>query len=425
MTSASPSTDDRVGLDLLVLSSTLRTWIPRRHEHLLVQDYSTMRRTVNLDLDLSVLPDWGTQSSDRWPSWRDGLLVPLTVLKRPTPTSFQVRDSAGSLLSRATRDEERHLLYSGACLAVRVRLGEVLPQTADALQRMILGAPRTNWSEPLNQTPQGGSIRAEADLMGMLQTAANNYLLTAEVDRARSRQIITYEEVIDVSIVANAPGWRSDLREMGTITLRVAPLGINYCRSYHIELEAPTNLVNAEAYVSGFVAKSDGTLEQVVIADEDPHDKLAQVQDARQDALLDSSFTVTLRHAPVGIVRSALVSAAFTTLIMGALFVWALVDDTGAPQQLEVEPGSALLLLLPTLIGALLVTPTTHDLTAKVVFPSRLILGLASITPWVGAVLLATGIEGLASRITWGVSFAVSAICAGILARQAIKLRRR
>lgn len=134
-------------------------------------------------------------------------------------------------------------------------------------------------------------------------------------------------------------------------------------------------------------------------------------------------ISLTFIHRPTGLPRTSVLSSGLTAALLAAWFV-ILLRAPNHRVDVDSQSAVALLLLVPTAIGAFLVAPSPHSLTARVLFPSRIYLGLVSLCPLMAATALVLKWEGLQSLAVIGLSVLIAIAGGTVLWRQYVVLRR-
>jgi hypothetical protein len=429
--------DADVGLLLLKMASNFKEWLPRRVDRVELLDHLTARRRTRLDVDLRGLKEeervrlWRRNSSDsgcRLATWRGSVLVPLATADRRSHTTFDVTREDGTSPPRLTRDQERHFVLQGLLYVARTISREDEEQVAAAIKAAVNSEPGVeNPLAELRDLAAGRVLLRNGKFKALLMLAVHKYFVVVGLDPDHCRQVVFYETTEPVT-----PQVRSWRHLVGYLCPRSSSLGLHNvtldcpaaeaCYSYHVEVVAPVDLqVNGQV----LVAHRQGDDEAKTYEDQDVTPNMAHgyLSNSGVSQLRKCAFVVQFRHAPTGMIISAPMAALVTSAVMLLGFV-CVMRTRQRNIDADLQTMTGLLLLFPAFLGALIAQPEHHSLTARVVFPTRALLVLVCLLPWIAGFLLLAEWKGTGMLLAADALLEVSLILSLVLLCQYATLRR-
>jgi hypothetical protein len=366
-------------------------WIRRCVETLVTEGQRRYRRRLSIDFDLPT--DVRRLARQIGPSF----CVPLALMKKDTRLSLDIVDAQGHALPLLTRDENCAVGEEVLWKLVS-RLG---PRDDDAYWKGLIKSV-VNASEGLGRftcalTHAETSGRFTAmneltlqDITWMATLLDRNFLLLCEIPMST----LDVRCVVKISQTDARDDLKSEKRSvlmrltsaMGWSPVRVRFLTTSWSQSvsYHFEFHAPEGLELAIPRVSPQIWSVAG------IGGNSTMFNVALVQKPAQ-FLESGSVTVRLFPTSRGLVRSATITAALTSVLLwgawasASRFVSLGVISTGN----STDAATALLLLAPGIIAAFLVRPGEHALVTELLSGVRLTTIIVGLIPVVGAAILA------------------------------------
>lgn len=413
--------EQTIGQNVVLLADDFPSWVPRRVDSVDCVDHAVARREVRVDIDLARLE--GLDDLSLWPRWRGDLLVPLASLSRfAGHTEISVVDESGDVLPRLTKDEERNLALGAVELQARYLLGG--SELSDTLRQQL-------YHFLSNSQPDLDSLRGseKTDLLlgdsrfrQTLRRLSSTYYLLVPLNLEKgSRRVLQYSFYEHLSFAkrdrASLPAWLRN--RIGLAALNVKAPAAGDCTSYHLVLPAPYDLQIANASLQ--LVPQDGMSFQYVDDDRLPTRAHLYANVASPISEV-SSASIDLHLLPTGLVRSSVYSALFIvmTLVAGTIISF-FADDHVLPS--ETGTAVAILLLVPGVLGSTLATPSRHSLTTTLLFPTRLILVLASLMSFIVATAVALNARGALALGVWVAASVVALVCNILLGAQLRRVR--
>ncbi|HEU5472014.1 MAG TPA: hypothetical protein VFV67_15285 [Actinophytocola sp.] len=276
---------EALGLHLLALALRLEH-IDRMSEALTLADSTHMARSVTIDIDMTVLtPDQlhALRSDPTQESRPSSVWLPVARQSRTDLAPVVVRNAAGEVVPRLTQVETAHALIHGVSKAFRMFLnsdprtevpGELLYDIRHGLNRSrwLIEATIANLIDTAGRHPSpvrprsarhratdSDSIRdkaataveqlfpADSPFLRLLDVAASEYLLVAQVRTNKTQAFLRYDAPV-------MPARSRDLRGRATIarwgagafrhefTVQYATVIPRAVNSYHVTLEVPPEI---------------------------------------------------------------------------------------------------------------------------------------------------------------------------------------
>jgi hypothetical protein len=248
---------DQLGAVAVRLALQFNRWIERRVETVSFVDDTTVRVRTSVTLEW---PEPEFFGPDVQPSAKEVIYVPITLLGKLPMTKFDVERQDGSTFPILATRANAALATAGLTAAVWAqseakRDGQGLTDKSVQTLEAIVKAPASQ-AEALLTALDGGSelakvLREPDELRGLTVDLASNFLLLAPAEyRPGEYEVLKYSYSRplpwkrSVANFAARFGWRDF--ETG---LRGLPLGLS--ESYHLQIEAPDEVVLSRARLSG------------------------------------------------------------------------------------------------------------------------------------------------------------------------------
>jgi len=205
--------------------------------------------------------------------------------------------------------------------------------------------------------------------------------------------------------------------------MQVPCVNIDEAQSYHVDVEAPYDV---EIHDAALIAPLGPDHEQLPIGDDDQSLTRSHmfVHPPARDL---SGVLVDLKLAPVttGMVRST----TLISMIIAAILVLAVLyaSSVSAPD-LFMHPdrssSTALLLLAPAVLAAVLAAPSRHSMTTRLLWETRLTVGVSCLAMFVAATAVALRVEQARLVVTLLAAFTLALLSMLRLLIQFVRLRR-
>lgn len=400
-------TERAIGLQLLRLAEATarnegRQWVLRREERVELLSARLIRRTVRAHIDLG-------------PWWPDQLvplgklvLLPIALIDRRRHARIEVRSESGAIMSRLTRQEERNYLYHGlvqqAELVLRRR---TLPVEVDAALRLSVdGLPGTEPTGPM----EFRSLIADKYMANAMRQVGNYFhlLVPVNVEEDGLRRVITYTYLWPVSEPKIASG---------VLAAPVEIVAASHCRSYHLDINAPT----ATRFTYGVAECEAGRDYPSLKVTNDSHiDNELHVHIADAKDLLTAECWFELALSTTSPIRTALL---VSTLGWLALVSVVLVQSGLVPGSVENPAAPTLFILVPGVAAPALARVQRHPVRTAMLSQTQFALWSSGLAAFVAAGALALGLRGVLLAIGWTVALLLSSSSVLVLVRQMWVLR--
>ena len=400
-----------------------KEWINRRVERIELVDDETIRRQVSVDF---TLPAWLADEGAT-------VYVPVAVLRKQALTNFDVWQEDAQTLP--VLNTARNGSISAWALKDLARRGAAAQhQTIREQERLDeLLAKVANERTPVARQARGEVLKDFSALMAsgtplgtISEVLADGFQLLVPVEmHANTTRVIKfrYDETIAwrggdffsraFSAVVRGPfefiGWWPKRWDLSLQSLERG-------QGYHLEAVAPAEL---DIYDAVIKRRTPPTQRDDTIAEGGGKERVHLVP-ARAHRQGRNRLTVKLRPQRGGVI----VAYTATALLAAAELL------LGRPHVREIEPqtGSALLLLLPTLIAAFLIRPGEHTFASRMLVGVRFLTAVAALAPlWAAGALAIYGTsragEGAQARIArldriehlWTIGTWTACVCGSVL----------
>jgi hypothetical protein len=383
------------------------SWVHRRVESVVFHDESTIRRRVSVDFTLPrgipAIPGLGQPVH----------YVPLTLLRKRTLVSFDLRDESGATLPMLTA-AQNGAIAAAALIAIAEEVnGDTLPDAVATQLRAVATGSETSGTQAFYSLLEGGGpnaaarlrIMEEPRLLALAQDLATNFIVIAPLgDSAGKRRIIkfSYDEPVAAhgltSAIAIQAPWQATRYVFRTPSAGDA-------LSYHFEVEAPGDLEISTAGLR--VRAPDGT----EFADDDQGSlKRSHLYVSGAPYGAAGLAWVDLVPRRPGLLRAGLLTAIFTAALLtaGRFRVHQIGEHRDAAM--------ALALAIPGLVAAYIARPGEHRIATGLLFGLRLLILIAGLTAVLVAAALVAGYTGAHLRTIWTTLMAIAWICVAAIA---------
>lgn len=400
-------------------------WVRRRVETISFIDSLTTLRKTTLDIEMTTLLE-AAGGGFFLPATP---LVPLAVFSKDLLSNFDVRDHDGSVLSIVPRDIDSFFAWSFLCKeaarVLRLNIEDLSSDLSSHLYRISYSFPHNDdrifekivrsWTptEPWGSgtSEQWQLLVSNEEFSRFLRDFTFNYILIAQLSMTPTVQVIKYA----YQLTPPLNGWTdSPLSGVTPLQFSFYAPSIGWERSSHVQIHPPSELMVTKIALVRRAAVDEPTESTSDFYHVRFGNGYAQIQAAKDFKPANFSVVVLMRASIVGIVRAAWLSTlmAATVLFLGGLFLHRLqqaVSDRGA------ESAVALLLVVPTLIGAYLVAPAEHALSSRILRPWRYIAAFSGLLTYVGGAALVLHWTGKRLEEIWWTITGVAILDASIL----------
>ncbi len=399
------------------------TWIHRRVETLVFIDDARVRRRVSVDFTVPDLPKIVVPRPDH-----QGLvLLPIALLDKRLLRKFDLTDQSGMSLSAVTeaqKNEIGHSILRGyARRAVYAQTGQNLDEgLVEKLAQIVKGdrqaavralkAWNSQWSH------QAGVVWKDNEARTLMQDLARNFVLFVPLAAAPGdRRLIkfSYEQSLgDAERLPEAPRQGKLKRHQHlqrALALRPWDFAFDITSSgqaagYHIELEAPVELVVAKASLERWSPLPPTTLD----SSNNPT-ALVHLNPVRQSREVAASFKVQFALRSAGLLVAALMVASLTSAVLLGGLVLHLLGVA-----VRADAAGPVVVVLPAVVAPFVAIPGAHRLVQRIVLALRvMILASATISFAAAASLIAAFHRGVRPWI-WFALFVISCVPTILLA---------
>ena len=407
-----------------------QSWVHRRVENVELLDGSAIRRRISIDLSVS----------DQRLS-----LIPVTWLRRGNRLrSFDLRDEDGRPLAVVTRGESDRLAKLGLTTYARAivdaaatRQGRVRPPplnrcVSDDLELIADGRDIAESKKALERFEScDGADLAIADdesfqraviwrfagddgelgLEVVLRVLVEQFALLAVVPHgngsAPARRVLKLSWIDGMTQREGLVPWFLTRMAWSPVELRLPTSQLAWTRSFHIQMEAPSDDVEvawAALSVAGrWAAVEEGSPAHLRFALGDPPPSDGTRSDAGADDLRPST-TFALRPTGGGFLRLAFFSCLLSTVLL-VLGRWRL-DDLHA----NVEATVTLLIFVPGLLSLFAVRQGEHAVATHLFSGVRCMVITAAVCVLAAAVLLILDVDPVLREALWSGLTGISTI---------------
>jgi hypothetical protein len=394
----------RVGRRVAFLILTMPRWVTRRVESTSFHDDETVRRRVSIDFALPAVTSLRSRFGQR------AELIPLAYLKKERLRNFNLRDESGAALPALTRIENGEvaaaiLEYMATRLVGRAIEGDVLADI-EALAYTSDAAAPALYEQLFRQDgpsrPTRYLLSRDPPFVGLARRLAESFMLIVPLtSTGASRRVLkfAYDEMLDLSgrsrrrRIAESMSWRPT-----RINLPVP--GVVAAASYHLDIAAPTELVIAQARL---VTESRTALDEDPTPTRQAH-LATPLQPTNAEALIDIA-------APrEGIIRASLLTSLLTAVVLTA----------GAFRLSELhsarEGVATVLVAVPAVVAAYVARPGEHALASRLLFGVRFAVLVSGALSFAASALLLAGPRGVTQDAIWWSLTGLSWLLAAALA---------
>lgn len=382
--------DRGLGAVTLRLLLTTDRWVHRRVETVRFLDDRRIRREVSVEAEPRRVLEGGRGGPQP---------VPVTLLAKELLVGFAVRDEAGGSLPVLTRRENALLAWSVLVVACEAALDQPLtsvlarelhtiasadsPEAVAARGRLLTDSPPQELAAEvtaLQRSPHFPLVHV------LLTDLASNFLLAVPLDRERRIITVSYQEELRarrpwVPVTPSNLGW-------APMTYRFDTPAVAEAGSYHLEVHLPDGL---QVYAPRLDVHSEPPPPQVPPFKSRVSANAAQLYVAglQPTTSAGACATVGVAARPDGIINRALLSAAFTLVVLGLA---GLLDTTGTLERAgEVAP--VLLLIAASTIPTYLGRTAEHPLVSRVLYGARAMVVVSVLLLFAAAVVLAFSVS--------------------------------
>jgi hypothetical protein len=390
-----------------------RLWIHRRVESIAFLDVSRLMRRVSVDFTVPALEEIPV----KLPNGHEIAFVPLSLLAKRVLKNFDLFDESGSALTVLT--QEQNTVIAEAIL--NVLAGAVLSRKPDQplvhdLTEIAGGEPEeamealANFSTPMGpgSHDQRRALWANEAFRTLSTDLAHQFMLIVPLrTRPGDRRVVkfAYEEEF-------FPRDRSLAQWFGLtpVEFGIFAPNIGGAASYHIEIEAPDELVIAQADL--FDLRDDG----LVTLDSERTVFRSHLHRAGLPRGSVGWVEVAFRLRRSGLVIAALLIAIATAIVLGGGLM---LDLMGVNATVDIA--ATLLVALPGIYATYLARPGEHRLVKRLVGGLRVLVLLLAVLSFGAAASLSVDLGPRWRPWLWGFGAVVSLtavvlIAAGLVA---------
>jgi hypothetical protein len=348
---------------------------------------------------------------------RDGfLLLPLARLPRDRHTPITVVDETGAVLPRLNASEERALALDALRITARAALGQQDPEPATMVRiAAVLHREREPGAFDDHVGAQVSKLAKHVGFMGLLSVLyADFYLVVFLPETSLPRRALTYHYEEQPRLRDPGTGNRrssAQLSALGRVLRRtrvflrhaiwptsglwmqVACSNVEEATSYHVDIRAPYDVELHDAVLYAPGAGPGGGLELVG----DDNQSLTRTHLFLGPPPLPlTGVLVDLRLAPVmtGMIRSTtLISFLITGVLTAALLYAHTVSEKALFNNPDRSSSTAVLLLAPAILAAVLASPHRHSMTTRLHWETRLTVAVACLAVYVAATAVAVRVS--------------------------------
>jgi hypothetical protein len=403
-------------------------WVHRRVEAVTLLDEARILRRISIDF---TVPDYaGIGQGLGGVSY-----LPLTLLNKRVLTRFDLRAEDGRALSMLTAAQhgqiagrmaigsaKRALLEAHTAGAIKKGQARLDRSLQRGIYKLVTGPAPEEGSTSLallDQHPvhlKGAQfatklevLRQDRDARALLEDLERLFMVLVPLRvEAGERRIVklAYEEALPPTATDADSGIKLHKRLGKGLALEPWSFAIDVsaggqAASYHAELEAPEDLVIAQARLEG---RSDGTWKPFG-NDARGTDRAHLLPSTSVPRSADVRIYAKLALRPTGLLPTALLISLATT---GMLCVGLGLHCLGVG--VHADAAGAVVVVVPAIYAPFLALATAHRLARKVVWLLRTLLVAVTAIAFAAAGSLVAALEGGARTWTWGVLAVASVV---------------
>jgi hypothetical protein len=414
---------------LLALVLEDQLWALRRVETLRLQDDVTVNVRVSTDYDLALTEGGRTYRALLENGTLPRLLLPLGFLAKKPLNDFSIIDQDGKPISFLTQEETA--LVSIAAL-------ESLAE--EKLQRQPLSSEVSLFISELVNADESEGER----LVSEIETRAQGREEWADFDTLWSNIEFRYlatnlaQSFIAIAVLPVREGWptrhivkysyvtslvwnwstvnsgENKLVDILLVRLALRPAKaqlaiplVSNSRSYHSDIEAPSNLELRLAQITQTRPGTDTkTLRKYVGKFTRVH---LNVRAGSYGAIFDHQLHLEISPQRRGFIRDSMGATIFSTAALLVMLLF--VHQGGHRSSTSAVP---LITIVPGLLAAYLSRPTEHPLASRLYFGLRCVLALSALLAWFAAVVSVLNLNEGLTKVLVALLFAVSLGCSSL-----------
>jgi hypothetical protein len=360
-----------------------------------------------------------------WLESRGEAYLPLALLAKTPLRRFDVVDESSAAVPVLTSWETIEIGHQMLrLLAVLVLTDSEYPELSDEVDRDLRRIVESSSDEDATRSLREAAARAPAtpaDAGAAHQRALlwdNLRFQNLAVDLSVSfplivvlrpsgpgeRRVLRFRYEQDAPPLNPTIAMRLGLRPLTLVTL--AP-SIGDCRSYHLEIEAPSGVAIQRASL----LVQDRNRQPITVAYDDSSPTRAHLFTTGQPRGIPAVGLLDIGAAPGGgLLFPSLVVGVLATLMFLAGLIAHLLGYFA-----RVDVAAALVLGVPGFLAAYLTRPDGHDLARRLLFGVRALLSVVALASFMAAAALATTLPPWTRSATWGFCAGLTFVCTILL----------